>query len=188
MGARVYNPETNQFTSKDPIPGGNENNYTYPNDPVNTGDFSGLWSESVSEMIFVILTIMSIYYCPVTEGVGCAFALVLGGVGGGLDSFNESVNAKKPWWEVAGNTIVGVGLGLFGGRYVSKIVSKYGPKLVILLLSPEGLQKSYLRIPVFLERFSKEYVVGKATDSLVKSTYNLLVTYLAKLFPDKPKK
>lgn len=42
MGARVYNPETNQFTSKDPIKGGNENSYTYPNDPVNGSDFSGL--------------------------------------------------------------------------------------------------------------------------------------------------
>jgi RHS repeat-associated protein len=42
MGARVYNPETNQFTSKDPIKGGNENSYTYPNDPVNGNDFSGL--------------------------------------------------------------------------------------------------------------------------------------------------
>ncbi|MCX6496002.1 MAG: hypothetical protein NTW23_01560 [Rhodoluna sp.] len=43
MGARVYNPETNQFTSKDPIKGGNENSYTYPNDPVNGSDFTGLW-------------------------------------------------------------------------------------------------------------------------------------------------
>jgi RHS repeat-associated protein len=43
MGARVYNPETNQFTSKDPIKGGNENSYTYPNDPINGSDFTGLW-------------------------------------------------------------------------------------------------------------------------------------------------
>lgn len=42
MGARVYNPETNQFTSKDPIKGGNENSYSYPNDPINGSDFTGL--------------------------------------------------------------------------------------------------------------------------------------------------
>ena len=42
MGARVYNPKTNQFTSIDPIPGGNENSYTYPNDPINQSDFNGL--------------------------------------------------------------------------------------------------------------------------------------------------
>ena len=43
MGARVYNPKPNQFTSKDPIPGGNENPYNYPNDPINHSDFNGLW-------------------------------------------------------------------------------------------------------------------------------------------------
>jgi hypothetical protein len=30
------------FTTPDPITGGNENPYTYPNDPTNSGDFSGL--------------------------------------------------------------------------------------------------------------------------------------------------
>ncbi len=186
MGARVYNPETNQFTSKDPIKGGNENPYTYPNDPINGSDFNGLWNESQSELIFVILTILAIYYCPASKGATCATALVLGGVGGGLDNFNQSVNAGKPWWEVASNTVVGVGLGLFGAKYISKIVSKYGPKLFQFILSPEGSEKSYLVIPAFLTRFFKEYVNGKATDTLVKNTYNSLVGYLAKLFPNKP--
>ena len=188
MGARVYNPETNQFTSKDPIKDGNENSYTYPSDPMNRGDFSGLWSEADSEIIFIILTILAIFYCPASEGAGCAFALVLGGVGGGLDSFNESVNAGRAWWEVTTNTVVGIGLGLFGAKYISKIVSKYGPKLVELLLSPDGLQRSYLVVPAFLKRFSKEYFNGKATDLLVKSTYIALIQYLVKLFPDKPKR
>ena len=67
-------------------------------------------------------------------------------------------------------------------------VSKYGPKLVELLLSPDGLQRSYLVVPAFLKRFSKEYFNGKATDLLVKSTYNALIQYLVKLFPDKPKR
>jgi RHS repeat-associated protein len=43
MGARVYNPETNQFTSPDPVKGGNENSYTYPNEPLHGSDFTGLW-------------------------------------------------------------------------------------------------------------------------------------------------
>lgn len=41
MGARVYNPETNQFTSRDPIAGGNENYFAYPNDSVGFSDMSG---------------------------------------------------------------------------------------------------------------------------------------------------
>ena len=62
MGARVYNPETNQFTSKDPIKGGNENPYTYPNDPINGSDFSGLALLNQGHMnaIMVLLTLRSV--------------------------------------------------------------------------------------------------------------------------------
>ncbi|MDZ7578513.1 MAG: RHS repeat-associated core domain-containing protein, partial [Candidatus Nanopelagicales bacterium] len=42
MGARPYNPNTGQFLSTDPIRGGNANTYTYPVDPVNESDTSGL--------------------------------------------------------------------------------------------------------------------------------------------------
>lgn len=42
MGARLYNPATGTFTSLDPIPGGNENAYTYPLDPINSADESGM--------------------------------------------------------------------------------------------------------------------------------------------------
>jgi RHS repeat-associated protein len=47
MGARVYNPITNQFTSPDPITGGNETTYTYPNDPISYQDLDG-WCEKPS--------------------------------------------------------------------------------------------------------------------------------------------
>ena len=33
MGVRLYNPATGRFLSVDPVPGGNANTYTYPNDP-----------------------------------------------------------------------------------------------------------------------------------------------------------
>ena len=41
LGARVYNPATGQFTTTDPVPGGNENAYNYPNNPVSQNDFTG---------------------------------------------------------------------------------------------------------------------------------------------------
>jgi RHS repeat-associated protein len=59
MGARVYNPKNNQFTSIDPINGGNENNYTYPNDPINNNDFNGL-DNSLWDPSFLFAALASI--------------------------------------------------------------------------------------------------------------------------------
>ncbi|PRY47643.1 RHS repeat-associated protein, partial [Knoellia remsis] len=44
MGVRYYNAVRGFFTSLDPVPGGNENAYTYPNDPINMFDLDGRWS------------------------------------------------------------------------------------------------------------------------------------------------
>ncbi|MHA7267595.1 RHS repeat-associated core domain-containing protein [Arthrobacter halodurans] len=42
MGARLYNSTTGHFTTRDPVTGGNSTSYTYPQDPVNSHDVSGL--------------------------------------------------------------------------------------------------------------------------------------------------
>lgn len=42
MGARTYNPVAGTFTTADPIPDGNTNPYTYPEDPQNNADPTGL--------------------------------------------------------------------------------------------------------------------------------------------------
>lgn len=41
MGARIYNPVTGLFASLDPLYGGNDTSYSYPNDPINNNDTSG---------------------------------------------------------------------------------------------------------------------------------------------------
>lgn len=41
MGARLYNPTSGRFLSRDPVPGGNDNTYTYPPDPINKFDLDG---------------------------------------------------------------------------------------------------------------------------------------------------
>jgi RHS repeat-associated protein len=46
MGARVYAPRIGRFLQVDPVNGGNETTYGYPNDPVNFMDPMGLYSVS----------------------------------------------------------------------------------------------------------------------------------------------
>ena len=41
MGARVYLPSVGRFLQMDPVEGGTDNNYAYPNDPVGDFDLSG---------------------------------------------------------------------------------------------------------------------------------------------------
>jgi hypothetical protein len=85
MGARVYNPKTNQFTSKDPIQGGNENSYTYPNDPINSFDCSGLalLNETIMKLIGLTLSAVGLWAGTLLCGVN-PFLCVGGAMGIGM--------------------------------------------------------------------------------------------------------
>jgi RHS repeat-associated protein len=48
MGARIYNPATGSFLTVDPVLGGNDTPYAYPNDPVNRSDPSGMFAVAYS--------------------------------------------------------------------------------------------------------------------------------------------
>jgi RHS repeat-associated protein len=75
MGARVYNSTTGRFTSPDPVAGGNENAYNYPDDPVGDSDLGG-----ESALVFGIPS----WAIATEEWLGSAAAIDL------LDDWNPS--------------------------------------------------------------------------------------------------
>ena len=129
MGARVYNPVTGQFTSPDPIPGGNENTYTYPNDPINANDFTGCWFwEKPSFLVSAILLPFSVAVvagiCGATGvftlGLGClATMAITGAVTSALQSSIEGREEGLPGEafakKVAFDTAIGAVTGVLGG-------------------------------------------------------------------------
>ena len=58
MGARIYNSTTGRFTSADPVVGGNENAYNYPNDPINQVDINGMMSAHARHMWNLFINVL----------------------------------------------------------------------------------------------------------------------------------
>jgi|GEM_PF-2238460 len=70
MGVRLYNSVTGQFTSVDPIVGGNSTAYAYPQDPINHYDLDGnasWWSRNWKKVAVAAAVVVAV-------GVTCYFA------------------------------------------------------------------------------------------------------------------
>jgi RHS repeat-associated protein len=104
MGGRVYLPTLGRFTSVDPVPGGTDNNYAYPLDPVNafdlTGEFStlNLWAGIAQHSgdIGAGLAVGGLAVCVVATAGTCAVATAgLAAVGGGITASADLYNGPR---------------------------------------------------------------------------------------------
>jgi RHS repeat-associated protein len=170
VGARVYNPETNQFTSKDPIKGGNENSYTYPNDPMNTHDFSGLdvW---LSIAVWGGAALLSLGLCALTAGVGClAIAVGVSGLGGSLEAYVEGKAANLKDEQLYANVAMG---GLVGG-----ISGFTGGTLAPVLRGSLAASRFY-KIGLKIDKYPKtsEMLYGTILEKTTESHFSQVFKY-----------
>jgi RHS repeat-associated protein len=96
MGARLYNRVTGQFTSTDPVQGGNSTAYSHPQDPMNSFDISGkfsCWKCALVDGITLGLQFISSPSCGLTGPAG--FAVCKGAFSGMLAATSYLV--KQLW-------------------------------------------------------------------------------------------
>ncbi|WP_456698249.1 DNRLRE domain-containing protein [Aeromicrobium sp. P5_D10] len=100
MGVRLYNPTTGRFLSRDPVPGGNDNTYTYPVDPINMFDLSGEWgwAKKAWKWAKKNRNRIAIGSAAALAGLGCGASIVCAvGVGaiGGMAKYRAKAGRKS---------------------------------------------------------------------------------------------
>jgi hypothetical protein len=115
MGARLYNPTTATFTTPDPVEGGNDTTYGYPDDPINKNDVTGQWSlHDWASGLSVASACVS--FIPIIGG-GASLALSLTSA----YLYYRSGDRRAAWGEAASGLA-----GLIGGG-----VAKFASKLIL---------------------------------------------------------
>ena len=83
MGARLYNAVNGQFTSTDPVYGGNSTTMSYPGDPINRDDLTGQWCWKCSLVSLAKMGLdvaISKFACLATSGLYLLCRGVVSGV------------------------------------------------------------------------------------------------------------
>lgn len=139
MGVRLYNPATGRFLSVDPVPGGNDNPYVYPTDPIDGFDLDGrcgLWGHNTC------MSHVKKFYNEHKDAVNGALQLAVGAVAlAGCSFVCAAAGAVSFTWSAVSTIQAfrsgGVSAGLWsavsffpvGGKVLGRVVSHAGGRM-----------------------------------------------------------
>jgi RHS repeat-associated protein len=97
MGVRLYNSVTGQFTSVDPVKGGNTTAYAYPQDPINQYDLSGMMAAlALAGIAFPHIAFAALLAVVGTVLITIAAQAVWKGTKWAVQTVRAKYYAKKP--------------------------------------------------------------------------------------------
>jgi hypothetical protein len=162
MGARLYSPVLGRFLSRDSFYGGNETSYGYPLDPIMNSDLSGTMNAKTRKLFrhiadFIGKALDLIGLIPFLGwicGFICDFLIAAAGLVEAVLYF--AIGEVGKGWAA----IVGVGLGLLGGRALKKIFGEIkpawkrgAPAPIMKVLKASGLDRVFAMITMYITGF-----------------------------------
>ena len=165
MGARGYNLTTGQFLTPDPIPGGNETPYNYPNDPICRSDLSGFADESYQIFNFLItigVDAVVIAACASFPPACLAISIGAGAASGALQGYLECVQSGHTGQDQFNDIMNGAVIGVVASGIGATLATPAIKGTVQVIRGP--IKQSIKRV-VKKYKLSSEYVVGKVIES-----------------------